>query len=355
MQSAEHKFRHWMRLLIVLFIAVFAYVVIADRAVPMTTEGRVQGYVVQVAPQVSGPVVHVWVRNNQKVRAGDVLFEIDPQKYRLAKTRAQLQLDAALEKEQTLYAQKEVAKANIAQAQASYTNAHREYLRLQKLSHQHVISQSAFDQARAQNQVTLAALSSARQNLRSIEAQLGAGVGQSTAVQLAKNSLAQAELDLIHTQVRAPSRGVVTNLQVDVGTMAKANVAMLSFVPEHSLWVAADFREKSVAQVNGRYHAYVTFDALPGEVFSYDIASQDFGVAVAQQTANGALTKVESNNRWVRDAQRIRVNLSQKQMLPAPLFVGSRATVVLYPDNGGLWSWLARIQIGLASWFHYIY
>ncbi|MEF1212906.1 HlyD family secretion protein, partial [Vibrio alginolyticus] len=141
----------------------------------------------------------------------------------------------------------------------------------------------------------------------------------------------------------------------EVGTMANTNMPLLTFVPTGSLWVAADFREKSVANVDKTFHALVTFDANPGSVYDFDLASRDYGVAAAQQTPNGALTKVEVNNRWVRDAQRTRVNLTSSEELPPALFVGSRATIVLYPDNSIFWQLMAQAQIHLASWFHFIY
>ncbi|TFH90564.1 HlyD family secretion protein [Vibrio ouci] len=355
MTTADQKFRLWMRTLIVLFVVLFAYIIVADRQVPLTTESRVQGYVVQIAPEVSGKVTHVEVQNNQHVNAGDVLFKIDDRKYRLALKQAELSLDSAYEKEQTLYAQREAALANIARASATYNNAHREYQRLQKLSKQNLASKSALDNALAQYQVTGSVLKAEQQNLVVIEAQLGNGKGQSTPVQVAKNSLEKAELDLSNTQVLAPKDGVVTNLQVDVGTMANSNMPLVTFVPTGSLWVAADFREKSVANVDQDYQALVAFDAMPGDVYPFTLASRDYGVAAAQQTPNGALTKVEVNNRWVRDAQRTRVNLTTEQTLPSALFVGSRATVVLYPQESVLWQWLAKVQIRFASWFHYIY
>lgn len=90
-------------------------------------------------------------------------------------------------------------------------------------------------------------------------------------------------------------------------------------------------------------------------MYDFDLASRDYGVAAAQQTPNGALTKVEVNNRWVRDAQRTRVNLTSSEELPPALFVGSRATIVLYPDNSIFWQLMAQAQIHLASWFHFIY
>ncbi|MET2970772.1 HlyD family secretion protein [Vibrio harveyi] len=353
--TADHKFKHWMRTLIVLFIVLFFYIIIADRHAPITTEGRVQGYVVQVAPEVSGKVTDVLIENNQSVHQGDVLFKIDDRKYKIALEQAKLSLQSAYEKEATLYSQREAAQANIARAEATYNNAHREYTRLQKLSKQKVISQSTLDNAYAQNQVSRAALKAEQQNLKVIEAQLGDKKGQSTAVRIAQNGIEKAQLDLDNTAVMAPSDGVVTNLQLEVGTMANTNMPMLTFVPTGSMWVAADFREKSVAGVDKNYHAMVAFDANPGSVYDFDLSSRDYGVAAAQQTPNGALTKVEVNNRWVRDAQRTRVNLTSQEALPSSLFVGSRATIVLYPDNSPFWELMAQAQIHLASWFHFIY
>ncbi|HHP0460695.1 TPA: HlyD family secretion protein [Vibrio harveyi] len=353
--TADHKFKHWMRTLIVLFIVLFFYIIIADRHAPITTEGRVQGYVVQVAPEVSGKVTDVLIENNQSVHQGDVLFKIDDRKYKIALEQAELSLQSAYEKEATLYSQREAAQANIARAEATYNNAHGEYTRLQKLSKQKVISQSTLDNAYAQNQVSRAALKAEQQNLKVIEAQLGDKKGQSTAVRIAQNGIEKAQLDLANTAVMAPSDGVVTNLQLEVGTMANTNMPMLTFVPTSSMWVAADFREKSVAGVDKNYHAMVAFDANPGSVYDFDLSSRDYGVAAAQQTPNGALTKVEVNNRWVRDAQRTRVNLTSQEALPSSLFVGSRATIVLYPDNSPFWELMAQAQIHLASWFHFIY
>lgn len=353
--TADQQFKNWMRTLIVLFIVLFLYVVIADRHAPITTEGRVQGYVVQVSPEVSGKVTNVLINNNQAVRKGDVLFKIDDRKYKIALQQAKLSLQSANEKEATLYSQREAAIANIAKAQATFDNAHREYVRLQKLSSQKVISQSALDDAYAQNQVASAALKAENQNLKVIEAQLGEKKGQSSAVRIAQNGIDKAMLDLSNTEVLAPSDGVVTNLQLEAGTMANSNMPLLTFVPTGSMWVAADFREKSVANADKTYHALVTFDANPGTVYDFDISSRDYGVAAAQQTPNGALTKVEVNNRWVRDAQRTRVNLISDEELPSALFVGSRATIALYPDNSVFWQFMAKVQIHIASWFHFIY
>ncbi|WP_181318811.1 HlyD family secretion protein [Photobacterium kishitanii] len=355
MSHSHTTFQRWMRCLIVLFILLMTYIVIADRYVPLTSESRVQGYVVQIAPEVSGTITQVDIKNNQTVTKGELLFRIDDHKYRLAVDQAQVALEQAHQQEQALYAQVSAAQANIATSQANYNNAHRDFKRISQLAKKQLVSASMRDNAYAKNQTTQANLAAAKQQEIVIKTQLGPKLGQSTVVLAAENALAQAKLNLAHTQIIAPSNGVITNLQVDIGTMANANQPMLTFIPTDSMWVTADFREKSIANFHDHSSAYVAYDALPGQVFPLTVNNRDYGVAAAQQVANGHLTSIETSNRWVRDAQRVRVNFTSQQPLPPQLFVGSRATVVVYPQQDPIWQLLAKIEIHLASALHFIY
>ncbi|MDX2320884.1 MAG: HlyD family secretion protein [Moritella sp.] len=355
MPHTQSTFRRWMRSLILLFIIIMAYIIVADRYAPLTTESRVYGYVVQVAPEVSGPITEVAIRNNQAVEKGQLLFSINNSKYILAVNKAKVALQQAYEQETSLYAQVEAAIANTASSKASYINAAAEYQRISKLAKKQLVSVSMQDSAYAKYQAARSTLHAYQQQTLAIKAKLGEVSGDSSLVMAAKNNLAQAELSLSHTHIFAPNKGVITNLQLEVGAMATANQPMLTFISSDSLWVAADFREKATTLISKTSAAYVTYDALPGQVFDFTVASRDFGVASAQQTASGQLTAVEVSNRWVRDAQRIRVNLTSEQAIPPQLFVGSRATVVLYPVDNVWWQTLASIQIKLAGLLHYIY
>ncbi|WP_017222679.1 HlyD family secretion protein [Moritella dasanensis] len=355
MSHTQSAFRRWMCRLIVLFIVFMAYIIVADRYAPLTTESRVYGYVVQLAPEVSGPIIDVAINNNQHVEKGQLLFRINNSKYSIAVNKANVALQQAYEQQTSLYAQVEAAIANTASSNANYNNAAAEYKRISKLAKKHLVSVSMQDSAYAKYQAARSTLHAAKQQTLAIKAQLGTGVGDSSLVMAAKNNLAQATLDLSHTNIYAPNTGVITNLQLEVGAMATANQPMLTFISSDSLWVAADFREKATTLISKTSAAYVTYDALPGQVFNFTVASRDFGVASAQQTASGQLTSVEVSNRWVRDAQRIRVNLASEQAIPSQLFVGSRATVVLYPTNNVWWQTLASLQIKLAGLLHYIY
>ena len=353
--SAEKTFKRWMGSLIVLFISLFAYIIVADRHAPLTSEGRVQSFVVQLSPEITGTVVDVLVNNNQQVKKGDALISIDRRKFEIALNKAKLSLQSAIDQENTLYSQREAAHARIARAEASAHNADLEHSRFEKLFDQALISKAQLDNSQAALDIANANLRAEKENLNVIESQLGEARGQSTMVKIARNNIEQAELDLLHTQVLAPKDGVVTNLQVQKGTIARANQPILTFVPTEKMWVTADFREKSLANAEQGNSAYVTFDAFPGKIYEFNLASRDFGISAVQQTPNGKLANVQANNRWVRDAQRIRVNFETEQAVPAALFVGSRASVSIYPNDSEFWSTMAKIQIKLVSWYHYIY
>ncbi|MEC8207679.1 MAG: HlyD family secretion protein, partial [Pseudomonadota bacterium] len=119
--------------------------------------------------------------------------------------------------------------------------------------------------------------------------------------------------------------------------------------------LVADFREKSLVHVEIGSTAKVSFDALPGKVFTGKIISFEAGVSDGQLNANGLLSATESSNRWVRDAQRqrIHIQLDEHQML-AKFPSGARATVQLLPDSS-IGSWFASMQIRFISVLHFIY
>lgn len=355
MQAAELKFRRWMQILLGCFLFTVCYLIFAERYSPITTESMVQGYVVKLAPEVSGYITEVNISNNQQVKAGELLFQIDDRKLKLAQTSAKLALQQAQERESVLYAQAAAARATITTSKAAADNALRDYQRLQKLAKTGAVSDSQLDQAATRKDQTTANLNAAQQQLKALLAQLGHKQGQSSAVLAAENALAQANLALSHSQVRAPSDGVVTNLQLHKGSFANANQPLVSFIPTKSLWIAADFREKATAILQPGMTAEVAFDGLPGEIAELTLTSRDFGVASAQQQANGQLATITSSNRWVRDAQRVRVNLASNNPLPENLFVGSRATVIIYPTDNPVMVTLGKGLIRLISLLHFVY
>ncbi|MGR5253025.1 HlyD family secretion protein [Vibrio astriarenae] len=348
-------FQRVMKVLVSLFFVAFVYLIVADRRAPFTTEGRVYGQVVQIAPEVTSKVTRVAVSNNQYVEKGDILFELDKQKFLIALEQAELGLSAAREQERVLQSQQLMALASISSAQATYENAKNEYQRIVELAKHQAVSLSVLDTTLKHYQVAQSRLEVEQHNLETLNAQLGSADQPITQVLQAQSQLEQAQLDLTNAVIRSPSDGVVTNLRLEVGAMASANVPLITFITEGSMWVGADFREKSVANVTKGYRALVTFDAYPGKVFDYPVESRDQGVATGHQNPNGTLTQIDVNNRWVRDAQRTRINLDSEESLPESIFIGSRATLALYSGENWFWHQVAKMRIRLTSWFHFIY
>lgn len=355
--SAEQLFNRWVRWTLLSFVLLFGYYLLADLMMPLSTDSLMQRYVVQVAPQVQGRVTKVAVTNNQQVKKGDLLFELDATDQQLKLELAQLQLQQMQQKNQQLLATLDSAKARQQQAAVQLEQTRLDANRARQLREQQLIPQQQLEQSLTALQQAEAAAQAAQAATAEVVAELGAKGVELVAIQQARTQLAQAELDLSRTKVYADVDGVVSDLQLEVGTNLNSHQAVLALVSSQQSWVSAAFREKSLLYVSQGTKALVAFDALPGQLFEAEVSTIDAGVATAQGKPDGQLASVESTTRWVRDAQRLRVNLTLAGQVPDKLVVGSRATVQLLPSeqDWGLLNSLAQLQIKAISLLHYIY
>lgn len=353
--TPDETFSRYVRLSLIGFVFVFIYYLIADIYLPVTPQARVYHPVVQISPQINGRVVKVLVSNNQKVKAGDVLFSIDQGPYTLALEQAELMLDDAKLQNKRLDTNVKAIEANISAAKAK--------------QHEHKLLKNRGEQLYQNNSISEQALESIRANFeasRANEAALTAQLAEAVlargesgehnlAIRHAANKLAQAELNLSYTQVRSLSDGVVTNLQLLEGAYALAGNPLLAIVAKKADLVA-DFREKSLLNMKPGSLARVVFDSRPGEVYNAKIMTFEAGVSNGQLSANGMLSITETSNRWVRDAQRQRIHLKliNDEELITNMPSGSRATVQLLPESI-IGQWFGAAQIRFISWLHYIY
>lgn len=256
---------------------------------PWTRDGRVHANVVQIAPDVSGLVTRVAVLDNQAVAAGTLLFEVDAARYQLALRQAQAALSAQ--------------RLALAQAQ-------REVLRNSELGS--LVAQELREQTRT----------------RAEQAQ--AGVAQ------AEVALDTARLNLQRAQVRAPSAGRVTNLELRQGAYASAGHAALALVDTGSLYVEGYFEETKLARIHVgdpvRISPMGAGAALSGRVDSLaaGIADRD------RSTGANLLPSVNPSFNWVRLPQRIPVRV-RLDPLPAgqSLVAGQTVSVQVLPAQPG--------------------
>lgn len=351
--------------LVVLALIVCSLVcyLLAGRFTPYTDQARVQGYVVGVAPQVAGLVTKIWVENNQAVEPGEPLFQIDPSNYEIALTKARSDLENATRQVQAGDASVEAARAQLSSAQANQDKAEKDTLRLRRLREQDAgtISTRRLEGSEASLDSARARVVSAEAGVRGAIEQMG-GDGDradNTILKTARTAVAKAELDLEHTIVEAPSRGVVTDLRADVGVFAGAGAPVMTLVPLQEVWVRAEFTENNLGRIRPGTPVDLLFDVLPGSVFRGEISSIGLGVSTEQAPPPGTLPTIQNNRDWLRQAQRfpvdVRFDVSQDPDLYANLRIGGQASVMAYGDGAGPLTWLGKLYIRLMSLVSYAY
>lgn len=351
--SPDQQFTRLIKLVSVSFIICFLYFMFADLKMPMTTQSMATRLVTKISPRVSGRIVEVYVQNNQRVKKGDVLFKIDDSNYQLAEQEAQLNLEKARQTNDQLDASIAAAKAQVNALLATSHQKDREAHRMDTIYIKHGVSRQDKDAADSAALTARANVLAAKAQLKELEVARGEMTENNLSVRQAKNKLEQAKLNLRYTQVKALNDGFVSNLQLDVGGYASVGQPSLALISD-KLDVIADFREKALRDITHGHRAYVSFDGLPGVIYEAQAVSIDAGVSSGQFNADGVLATPEVSDRWVRDAQRLRIHF-QLQHQPDKTFAsGARATVQLVPENSIL-AFLAKVQIKVISLLHFIY
>ncbi|MTH46219.1 HlyD family secretion protein [Intestinirhabdus alba] len=355
MKTPEEKFARWVRVSIASFLVIFAWFIAADIWIPLTPDSTVMRMVTPVSSRVSGYVSQVYVRNNNRVNRGDLLYELDPTPFINKVEAAQIALEQAKLNNRQLDAQIAAARASLRAAQYTARNDKLTFERYQRLRTTQNISQAELDKARTAWQGSEQSATALEANIQNLLLQRGEPDDtRNVTLQKYRNALEEAQLNLRWTQVRAESDGTISNLQLSPGQYATAGTPLLALV-SHRIDIVADFREKSLRHTRVNTEAAVVFDAIPGKVFPAHVTSSDAGTFAGQELANGQLSQPEPSTRWVRDARRMRIHVVLDAPLEQPLPTGARATVQLYNSKSTFARTFAGAQIHLVSWLHYVY
>ncbi|HWK46770.1 MAG TPA: HlyD family secretion protein [Stellaceae bacterium] len=278
-----------------------------------TDDAYTDGRAITIAPKIAGYVTALDVNDNQRVKAGDVLLEIDPRDYTVARDKAaaalalaKAQLAAAratLEIAKTSYpaklasavAQRDSAKATLAKATAD--------LERQRAVDTRATTQQQIDAAKASERNAAATLADNEaqvriamlvpENIANTEAQASQAEAQ---LAQAQTDLDQAELNLSYTMVVAPQDGWVTKRNVELGTYLPVGQSVFSLVsPE--VWVTANFKESQLTHMRPGQSVKITVDAYPqlklsGKVDSVQMGSGSRFSAFPAENATGNYVKI---------------------------------------------------------------
>jgi multidrug resistance efflux pump len=335
---------------------------LADRHTPYTSQARIEGYVVGVSPEVAGTVTRVWAKNNQEVEKDQPLFEIDRSQYQIALDRARSDLESAGRQVGAGSEAVNAARANLLAARANERKARQDADRLQRLQKEDAgtisirrveVAQATLEQAQAQVTAAQADIQ------RAIEQMGGDDAAENSILKTALTAVAKAELDLANTLVKAPSRGVVTDLTADVGRYAGTGSPVLTLIVIQDVWINAEFTENNLGHIEVGTPVEILFDALPGRVFKGEVRSVGLGTSPGGDQPAGTLPTIQNNRDWLRQSQRFPViigfDTQQDEALSRNLRIGGQATVMAYSEGTSVLKLLGKAYLRLASVLSYAY
>ena len=333
---------------------------LADRFTPYTQQARIQAYVIPVAAEVSGRVTRVLVHNNQEVKAGDLLFEVDREQYRIAADRARADLESTRRQIGASTAGIDSALASLRAAIANEVKARQDSDRLERLYREDegTVSLRRLEIARATHEQAQSQVVAARAEVERAREQQGGSEAENAQLRSAAGALEKAELDLAHTGIRAGPAGVITDLRTETGQFAAAGSPVMTLIAIHDVWLSADMTENNLGHLQPGTPVAIALDALPGEVFEGRVRSIGYGVSVGQSTPPGTLPTIQNSRDWLRPAQRFPVIVEFEQGERARLHnirVGGQAEVMAFPGQGNPLNPLGRVFLRVMSWLGYLY
>lgn len=349
-QNKRKKFLGFFALILLIAAILYAIWALFLNNSVSTDNAYVGAETAQITSMVSGQVAQVVVKDTQTVHRGDVLVRIDDRDAKIALAQAEAELAKAKRQykqtaanssslnSQVVVRADEInsAKAQVAQAQADYDKAALELNRRAQLAASGAVSkeeltkaQSAVETAKAGLELAKAGLAQASSSRKAAESTLAAnealiqGVSETSTpdVQVAQAHVAQAQLDLERTVIRAPVDGVVTRRNIQVGQRVAPGTSMMMIVPLNDLYVDANFKESQLKKVRPGQAVTLTSD-LYGDDVEYH--GKVMGFSGGTGSAFALIPAQNATGNWIKVVQRlpVRIALDPKELAEHPLRVG---------------------------------
>ncbi|WP_074381378.1 HlyD family secretion protein [Bartonella doshiae] len=305
-------------IVLMLFIFWFSYKWLTQWRYMLTTEDAyVQGDITAISPKLAGYIEEIFIKANQAVKKGDVLFRLENGDYQIAVDQAKARLNTQQKTlmridAQTVAAQSALddAQAQKAAASAIATNTQLTLKRTTELKADRYASQSdvdsaksAYEQAIANVNRANAQIAAAHANIKVLEAQRNEAESQTKSLEL---TLDKAQRDLDSTIVRAPFDGIIGNLTAKTGDFVVNGQRLAALVPIHALYIEANYKETQLQNIHAGQTAYISVDAFKKDVFTGTVLS----IAPATGAVFSLLPPQNATGNFTKIVQRIPVRIS---------------------------------------------
>ena len=355
-ETPRDPVRRWTLIVLAAIVALYLYSIIADRMTPYTSQATVQAFIVRMAPEVSGRVQDVPVADNQRVKAGDVLFRIDAQPYEIALKQADARLAGVGQTIGANTAAVATAQERLVEAEAKREHVVEQSNRTLELVRKGHYSEARRDLVLKEIDVAEASVREAASELERARQELGPQGNENPQFREALAAVEQAKLNLVRTTVVAPSDGVITNLQLADGEFVDVGHAALTFIDTADVWVNANFRENSLEHVKTGTPVELVLDTLPGRIFDAKVESIGWGVSQGSIDPETGLPKINEPMGLVRTPQRFTVKIepNRADYVPGSVRYGSQANVIVYASDNALVNAIGRLWIRLEAILTYV-
>ncbi|QPZ89677.1 HlyD family secretion protein [Thioclava electrotropha] len=265
---------------------------------------------IPVASQISGRVTEVFVHDNEHVKKGAPLFELDKKPYELALAKAEAALSQARLQVEQLRASYKAALADEKQAADNAAYQEKQLDRQEKLIKSGTTTQQALDQQRTATQAAQNTLAAAKQKVASAKVALNGNpeiqVDEHPSVKSAIAAVNDAKYNLSQTEVDAPTDGIIYQASsFKPGEMVGAGASLFTLVDTSDVWVIANFKETALTHMQEGQSATVEFDAFPDREYHATVDAVGAGTGAEFSI----LPAQNATGNWVKVTQRVPVRL----------------------------------------------
>lgn len=341
---------------LLLALIFFIWYVAADRHTPYTDQARIHGLITPVSPKVSGFITDVNVQLHSRVKAGDVLFQIDKRPFEIAVEMAEANIDNATQSIAASSASVKSAAGRLGVARAQLERAQRNWDRVQLVMKENAGALSAADKDQAETALLQATeqVASAEAGLERAKQQLGDDGPNNPKIRNAIQGLEQAMLDLEFSTIVAPTDGMIESFEVDKGYYANAGQPITTLISTSDVWIQANLKENNLSNIQLEDEVEFSLDIRPGKVYKGRIRSVGFGVTT-ETTNKGGLPTISEKKGWLQDPQRFPVIISCEDQEVRDLFrLGGQVDVVVYTGNNFILNSIAGFRIRLIALMSYV-
>ena len=304
---------------------------------PRTDDAIAEANVIGVAPRVSGPIIKLNVQDNEQVKEGDVLFEIDPADYQQQVDRAKSALTAldqeievARAQDENLRYQVKAAEAGVEEAKAQEKQANDTLARIRPLLPKGFATADDVDRADTAVKVAAASLATQEQQLNQARTTLSTLATLQAQRPGAAAALNLAELNLSYCKIVAPFPGKVINLNLSVGAYASERVPVFSLLDLRHWYVIANYREGELRHISTGTLVDVYLMSAPQRHFTGKVQGIGWAVQSTDEiNINSGVPQVPRELNWVHIAQRFPVRIEVENADPELFRIGASAVAVI--------------------------